>query len=233
MRERGAGRAKFEWLALPVLLGIGCAGLYLMAAANDRWHDAFDYRRTAIASGQLWRLVTAHLMHVNAAHVVLDVAGLLLVAWIFAREFEWRRQALALLIGAAFVDFGLWFFHPEVARYVGLSGAVHALFAAGATRWLLVGPATHDDDADDDAADDATDSTADDASRLRLHRAWGAALLIGLVVKLVLESRGDAFWLHGTNLDVVTAAHRWGSAAGALYAAACGFASARIVRTQA
>lgn len=228
MRERGDGRAKFDWMALPVLLGIGCAALYSMAAANDRWHDALDYRRTAIASGELWRLVTAHLMHLNAAHVVLDVAGLLLVAWIFAREFDWRRQALALLIGAAFVDFGLWFFHPEVERYVGLSGAVHALFAAGATRWLLMESA-----ALDGGAADAADSTDDDASHLRSRRAWGAALLIGLVVKLVLESRGDAFWLHATNLDVVTAAHRWGSVGGALYGAACGFASARIVRTQA
>ena len=51
----------------------------------------------------------------------------------------------------------------------------------------------------------------------RERRAWGAALLIGLVAKLALENAGDAFWLHATRFDVVTAAHRWGSVGGALY----------------
>ena len=183
---------------LPLLLGIGCAVLYWMAASNDRWHEALDYRRSDIARGELWRLMTAHLMHVNAEHAVLDVAGLFLVAWIFSRELATKRQAFALAIGAAFVDFGLWFFHPEVERYVGLSGALHALFAAGAMGWLLA------------------KSSTDAGSAERTRRTWGAALLIGLVAKLVLEDAGDAFWLHA-RFDVVTAAHRWGSAGGALY----------------
>lgn len=214
-RARADHPAKFEWLALPVLLGSACVILYLLAMSDGRWHDALDYRRSRIASGEAWRLVSAHLMHLNAAHVMLDVAGLWLVAWIFSRELDWKRQASALLVGAAFVDFGLWSFHPEIERYVGLSGALHALFAAGATCWLL-----------------AAAPTPADRTTWRLRRTWGAALLIGLVAKLVLENAGDAFWLHATRFDVVTAAHRWGSAGGA----AVGVASAafgRIVGRQA
>ena len=200
-RARAAGRAKFEWVALPTVLAIVCVLLYLPAMTDARWHDALDYRRSQIASGQAWRLVTAHLMHLNAAHLTLDVAGLWLVAWIFARELGWKRQALALLAGVVFVDFGLWWFHPEIARYVGLSGALHALFAAGATGWMLACPATP---ANRDAR----------AAPMSLLRTWGAALLIGLGAKLVLENAGDAFWLHATRFDVVTAAHRWGSVGG-------------------
>ena len=159
--------------------------------------------------------MTAHLMHVNAEHAVLDIAGLFLVAWIFSRELDAKRQAFALVTGAASVDFGLWFFHPEVERYVGLSGALHALFVAGAISWLLANKTT-----------DAGTMDANDAASLRLRRTWGAALLIGLVVKLVLESAGDEFWLHATRLDVVTAAHRWGSVGGALY----GIIAARMPR---
>ncbi len=177
--------------------------LYWIAATDARWHEALDYRRIAIANGQWWRLVTAHLMHVNAIHAALDVTGLLLVAWIFGAELDGRRQALALLIGAASVDVGLWFFHPEVDRYVGLSGALHALFAAGAVGWLLARKPTPRSDA-----------------TLRMRRTWGTALLVGLVAKLVLESAGDAFWLQAASFDVVTAAHRWGSAGGALYGVA-------------
>lgn len=198
VQARATLRARTEWLVLPLVLGIGCAALVLMAASNDRWHEALDYRRVAVASGEFWRLMTAHLMHLNAAHAVLDIAGLLLVAWIFSREFDAKRQALALAVGAAFVDFGLWFFHPEVEHYVGLSGALHGLFAAGAMHWLVAKPA------------------ADTGTNLRTRRAWGAALLIGLVAKLALEEAGDAFWLHAARFDVVTAAHRWGSVGGAL-----------------
>lgn len=218
-QARADRRAKFDWLVLPAVLGISCAVLYLLARIDGRWHDALDYRRIQIASGQAWRLVTAHVMHLNAAHVVLDVAGLWLVAWIFSRELGWKGQALALLIGAAFVDFGLWFFHPEIGRYVGLSGALHALFAAGATCWLFADPATQADD-------------AAMAAMWRLRRTWGAALLIGLIAKLVLESAGDAFWLEGTRFDVVTAAHRWGSAGGAAYGAAYA-AFSRLARRRA
>ncbi len=229
MRARGDGRATFEWLVLPVLLGVACATLYWIAASDVRWHDALDYRRMAIANGQWWRLFTAHLMHVNAAHEVLDVAGLLLVAWIFARELDGRRQALALLIGAASVDVGLWFFHPDVERYVGLSGALHALFAAGATGWLLAKSGFHLADSHP-AGPHPTGphptgphpTAARPDATLRMRRIWGAALLVGLVAKLVLESAGDAFWLHAASFDVVTAAHRWGSAGGALYAIARG-----------
>ena len=213
-RVRADGRAKFEWWVLPVLLGVICATLHLLAAGDVRWHDALDYRRVGIADGQWWRLVTGHLMHVNATHAALDVAGLLLVAWIFAREVDGKRQALALLIGAALVDVGLWFFHPEVERYVGLSGALHALFAAGAMGWLLSGSSSRP------ASSHPT--AARPVATLRLRRVWGAALLIGLVAKLVLENAGDAFWLHAASFDVVTAAHRWGSAGGALYGIACG-----------
>ena len=198
VQARATARAKYEWLVLPLLLGGGCAALVLIAASNDRWHEVLDYRRSAVASGELWRLITAHLMHVNAAHAVLDIAGLWLVAWIFAREFDAKRQALALAIGAAFVDFGLWFFHPEVERYVGLSGALHALFAAGVMHWLVARPAS------------------DAGATRRTRRTWGAVLLIGLVAKLVLEEAGDAFWLQAARFDVVTAAHRWGSVGGAL-----------------
>jgi rhomboid family GlyGly-CTERM serine protease len=31
----------------------------------------------------------------------------------------------------AFIDAGLWFFHPELQWYVGLSGLLHGILAAG------------------------------------------------------------------------------------------------------
>ncbi len=210
MRIAVADTRSWKSNAFPVLLAVVCVGLAALSSGDARWQDALEYRRDAIAHGEFWRLVTAHLMHLTPTHAVLDVAGLLLVAWIFAVEIGPRGQVVVCVLGAAAVDFGLWALHPEVDRYVGLSGVLHAWFAAGATRWLL-----------------ASDTTGDSQQLVHRKRAWGAALLLGLAVKLFLESRQQAFWLDGAAFTVVTAAHRWGAAAGVLYGVAAAFTIAR------
>ncbi len=180
-----------QW-TLP-LIAAAVAGLLALAAGVDsRWHERLDYLRPAIATGEAWRLVTAHLIHLSARHAVLDIGGLLMVTWIFGSGLGPARQAVAGLVGIVSVDVGLWFFHPEVERYVGLSGMLHAWFAAGATGWLLAG-----------------DERNGVAGRL-----WGLVLLAGVVAKLMLESRVGALWLDDASMTVVTAAHRWGAAGG-------------------
>ena len=197
----------------PIALAFASGLLAWVAVDDPRWHAALDYRRAAIAAGEAWRLVTAHVMHLSPTHAALDIAGLLLVAWIFDAELGSRSRVAVVIVGMATIDAALWGLHPEVDRYVGLSGVLHAWFAAGAMRWLL----------------------ASRAESLRLQgrdlaatkRAWGAALLIGLIVKLVLETRHQAFWLDGTSLAVVTAAHRWGAVAGGVYGIGVAWVSRR------
>ncbi len=206
-------RPEVPWF--PLLLAVVCGALAVLSIDEGRWHDLFDYRRDAIADGQSWRLVSAHVMHLSVAHAVLDLAGLLLVAWIFDAELTARHQVFTCLVGAATIDASLWMLHPEVDRYVGLSGLLHAWFAAGATRWLLASP---------------HESGGDLVGRKRL---WGAALLIGLAIKLALEARHEAFWLTGWSFPVVTAAHRWGGVAGCAVGALVAWFSRRDARVDA
>lgn len=180
-------------------LALVAALLAAVSSIDPRWHAALDYRRDAVAAGELWRLVTAHVMHLSIEHAVLDIAALLLVAWIFSEELDGRLQASAGAVGLAMIDATLWV--AQVDRYVGLSGVLHAWFATGATCWLL-----------------AARSDPARASK----RAWGAALTIGLAAKLVLEQQHRAFWLGGASFEVVTSAHR----AGAMAGVCCGVAAA-------
>lgn len=182
---------KWNSWGLPLAIVVQSALLAWAAALDPHWHDVLDYRRADVAGGQAWRLITAHLMHLSAEHAALDIAGLALVAWIFTAEFGWRLQAMVCIVGIVFIDAALWMM--RIDRYVGLSGLLHAWFAAGAVGWLLTSP--------------------DDGLAMR-KRTWGAVLCIGFGVKLVLELRHQAFWLDGTSFTVVTTAHRWGAAAG-------------------
>ena len=209
MQASSNDRWHSAWL-LPLAIAV-VSGLLAWACALDpRWHDVLDYRRAAVAAGEAWRLITAHLMHLSIEHAVLDVAGLGLVAWIFAAELGWRLQALVSVVAIVFIDTALWVL--RIDRYVGLSGVLHAWFAMGAVGWLLA------------ARDDALRPQGRDAALRR--RLWGAVLSIGLCAKLVLESHHQAFWHDGTAFPVVTSAHRWGALAGVV----CGLGAAAFRR---
>lgn len=98
---------------------------------------ALRYDRAAILSGQAWRLVTGHLVHADFAHLAWNVAGLALVAWLFAREFRLRDWVVILAASTAAVDLGFLLLEPQLARYVGFSGLLHGLAAAGVFVWLV------------------------------------------------------------------------------------------------
>ena len=63
-----------KWL---VCLGVSVCALALMV-----WPDAladFRYDRAALLAGQWWRIVTGHLVHLNAAHLAFNLFGLFLM----------------------------------------------------------------------------------------------------------------------------------------------------------
>jgi rhomboid family GlyGly-CTERM serine protease len=98
---------------------------------------ALPYDRTAIvAGGQYYRLVTAHLVHYDVVHLAWNLAGLALVAWLFAREYELREWVGILIASTIAVDLGFLVFEPELQWYVGFSGVLHGLMAAGLCAWL-------------------------------------------------------------------------------------------------
>ncbi|RMG50734.1 MAG: rhombosortase [Gammaproteobacteria bacterium] len=92
--------------------------------------NAFEYRRQTVLDGAWWRLLTGHLVHLGWRHFLLNLAGLLLLLEL-VRDWlgPWARLT-ALVLGMAAISGALLWLHPEVAWYRGLSGALHALWAA-------------------------------------------------------------------------------------------------------
>ena len=115
------------WL-LPGALVVLARLLLLTGESGREW---LRFERGAIASGEIWRLLTGHLVHLGVSHYVLNAAGLVLVWFLVGREFA-RSHWLWIMAGSvAAIDLGLWILSPELQWYVGLSGLLHGMLAAG------------------------------------------------------------------------------------------------------
>jgi rhomboid family GlyGly-CTERM serine protease len=176
-----------------MLAALAGAALTLLLQSLPAVLPALEYRR-AMLLAEPWRLLTAHLVHVNWTHALVNAGAWLVLARLFAPQLDARRQLLSLLVGAACISLALAACYPSIEWYRGASGALHALFFAGAGTAL--------------------------AASLR-RRSWHAvlpplALVAGGCAKIALELPRDgatpyAEWLAATT---VPQAHLFGAIAG-------------------
>ncbi len=134
-------RGRWVWLLLILVL------LDLVLGLGDSVGALLRYDRGAIAAGGWWRLLTAHLVHLDTHHLILNELGLVLVWALFAEDYDPIEWLVIVLAGALAIASGLWWWSPRVAWYVGASGVLHSVMAAGAAkhwierawdRWILV-----------------------------------------------------------------------------------------------
>lgn len=93
--------------------------------------ELLQYDRQAIAHGQLWRLVTGHLVHFGLEHLAWDAAVFVLLAVLCWRL--GRGLCLASLLGATLaIPAVLWTLEPGMQTYRGLSGLDSALYVTAA-----------------------------------------------------------------------------------------------------
>jgi rhomboid family GlyGly-CTERM serine protease len=124
-------RGRWLWLLAIVL------ALDLVLGLGDRVDAVLRYDRGAIAAGGWWRLLTAHTVHLDLHHLVLNELGLVLMWALFASDFDPVEWCIIVLSGALAISSGLWWLSPRVGWYVGASGVLHAIFAAGCARHLV------------------------------------------------------------------------------------------------
>jgi rhomboid family GlyGly-CTERM serine protease len=89
------------------------------------------YERQAVAAGQWWRLLTAHFVHMDAGHALLNCAGLALLWALFARSYSLTQWLWTMAIALLTIDAGFWFVSTGLAWYVGASALLHGVFACG------------------------------------------------------------------------------------------------------
>ena len=134
-------RGRWIWLLVIVLLLGAVLGL------GDSFNAMLRYDRSAVAAGGWWRLLTAHIVHLDVHHLILNALGLVLMWSLFAEDYDPVEWCVIVMSGALAISSGLWWLSPYVTWYVGASGVLHSVMAAGAVkhlamrswdRWILV-----------------------------------------------------------------------------------------------
>lgn len=167
-----------------------------------------EYRYELIQA-QPWRAFSAHFVHINWTHAVINVAAWIILARLFADELASWRHLVVIAVSAVGVSAWLALIHPEIAWYRGLSGVLHGVFFAGAIAWT------------------GTTLRAIDAGKSSLY------LPIGLIAvgwaKVVAEQPAGSATLHADWLDaaIVPQAHLAGSVIGNAIGAMMAFCSRR------
>jgi rhomboid family GlyGly-CTERM serine protease len=98
-----------------------CLVLALPELGGETARNALSYDRHALLQGEWWRILTAHFVHMDAQHALLNGLGVVLM---------WALFAL-YLFSALTISAGLWLFNPDIDWYVGASGALHGVMTAG------------------------------------------------------------------------------------------------------
>jgi rhomboid family GlyGly-CTERM serine protease len=125
------GRIMSEW-RIPTLLAI-CS--LLAALAGDAGREWLRWDRDGLSTGQVWRTVTGHFVHLGWTHFLLNMCGLVLVWLIVGSRLGVKRWIMLIAASIVGMNLGFWFLDPELQWYVGMSGLLHALLLGG----LIVG----------------------------------------------------------------------------------------------
>lgn len=108
------------WLALIAL----CFALQLLQI------DA-AFNRSLIEQGEVWRLLSGHIAHLNWSHFGLNMAGVLMVMVFFA-SYQSNAYWLAAMVFIALLCSAGLMLDMRLNSYVGFSGVLHGLFIIGA-----------------------------------------------------------------------------------------------------
>ena len=173
-----------DWLIPATIAGVATVTLLI----GDDALLTLRYERAGIASGEYLRLFAGHVVHLGVAHYVMNVAGLALVWFLVGSAFSPSQWLAIVASNIVIMDVGFWFLMPELDWYVGLSGLLHGMLAAGT------------------------------AGIWRQHRAEAIIILAFVVLKLGYEGlvgpiSGSGYMAGG---DVITEAHLIGAVGGVI-----------------
>ncbi len=165
------------------VVALACISMALFGDTAGTWGR---YERAAVEAGELWRIVTAHVVHLDTRHLLLNLAGLAVVTALLAGIMDVRDWITAVLLSAVAVVAGLYLLDPGIQWYVGLSGVLHGVLACGAMVFL------------------------------RRRDGFGLVVAIVLIAKLAWEHWAGPLPLAGDATPVVIQAHLYGAIGGIL-----------------
>lgn len=146
---------------------------------------------TSIKNGEYWRLISAHLTHLDWHHFYMNIIGMGLCLLVFRHDLTAKHWLASFLFISLFSSLGLLSIYDEYQRYVGFSDVLHG--------WILLGAI----------------SIIARESKLSL------AIFILFWIKLIEENSGLQFFTNTgmDQTTIATESHLFGALGGMLYGA--------------
>jgi rhomboid family GlyGly-CTERM serine protease len=92
----------------------------------------FRYERDWHSSGEIWRFISAHWVHVGWMHLFLNSLSLVVCVSLTTPGWSIRRWLVYTLVMALGISLLITLFNPEITDYAGHSGLLYGLFVLGA-----------------------------------------------------------------------------------------------------
>ena len=121
-------RGRWIWLLVIVLV------LDLVLGLGDSVGEVLRYDRSAIAAGGWWRLLTAHIVHLDLHHLILNELGLVLMWALFAQDYDAVEWCVIVCVGALGDQLRTVVAEPASRLVRGRLGRLHSIMAAGCAR---------------------------------------------------------------------------------------------------
>jgi rhomboid family GlyGly-CTERM serine protease len=128
----------------PLIVGLISIAAFLCEPMSS---DYFALERTWWSQGNYYQIVSGHFLHTNFIHLLFNLLGLLLLWALHGDDYGVASYLGKFLIVCMGISFCMYFFSDDIVWYVGLSGAIHGVFAWGCIRdlenkvfsgWLLL-----------------------------------------------------------------------------------------------
>lgn len=126
-----------SWFLLPIALTA-----ILGSLLGNEWQLQLRYQSDLFSTRQPWHLLSGHLLHLGWNHLLINLAGLILIVLIFNNRplSRWWFDSLVCALG---VSLGLYLFSSETYWCIGLSRLLHGLLIAAIVDYLPQQPRTY------------------------------------------------------------------------------------------
>jgi len=120
-----------KWRYSGMFLIVSILMLCILGLGSQWFNPFLQFDRASVNEGEWWRILTAHFVHLNGYHLLLNIIGFMVCFILFGSMLTQVVWVLALVWSPLFVGLALYFFSPEVEHYVGFSGLLYGLYFLG------------------------------------------------------------------------------------------------------
>jgi rhomboid family GlyGly-CTERM serine protease len=114
-----------------LFIGIGllCTVIFLIGEPLRTW---LLFEKTPVVDGELWRVITGHLIHTNHWHLLLNLASLTMIGMLFQSCLTTLEWLLSFIGSALFISICYLWLDDAFDHYMGLSAVLYGVIIIGA-----------------------------------------------------------------------------------------------------